>query len=80
MKILIDDIVTVLLPYLTTLSKKCIKLSTWFPNAAVEELKRRLDQPLIYVRRIFFLKQKTGQITCYIVGKFDSPFIADNSQ
>lgn len=54
-----DGIVTVLLPYLTTLSKKCTKLSTWFPNAAMEELKRRLDQPLIYVNLIRLLLRTT---------------------
>ncbi|KAI8991462.1 hypothetical protein BDF20DRAFT_812735 [Mycotypha africana] len=44
-----DDIVAVLLPYLSSLSQKCKLLPTWFPNEALNEMKKRMNRPLIFV-------------------------------
>lgn len=54
-----DDTAAVLLPYLSTLSKKCRQVSQWFPNEAIEELQKRIKRPSVYVNLIRLLFRTT---------------------
>lgn len=55
----LDDTAAVLLPYLSVISKKCKELSTWFPQQAIEELPKRIAQPLVYVNLVRLLLRTT---------------------
>lgn len=48
-----------LLPYLSTISKKCRQLTSWFPQEAIEELQKRINRPSVYVNLIRLLFRTT---------------------
>ncbi|OAD01884.1 hypothetical protein MUCCIDRAFT_111229 [Mucor lusitanicus CBS 277.49] len=54
-----DDTAAVLLPYLSTISKKCRQLTSWFPQEAIEELQKRINRPSVYVNLIRLLFRTT---------------------
>ncbi|KAK4520619.1 uncharacterized protein ATC70_006497 [Mucor velutinosus] len=54
-----DDTAAVLLPYLSTISKKCRQLANWFPQEAIEELQKRINRPSVYVNLIRLLLRTT---------------------
>ncbi|KAI8970532.1 hypothetical protein BDB01DRAFT_731728, partial [Pilobolus umbonatus] len=64
-----DETAIVLLPYLSSLSRKCTQLSEWFAEKAIQELKKRIDRPRIFVnlarillRTIPYSHELTSQI------------------
>ncbi|EPB89187.1 hypothetical protein HMPREF1544_03927 [Mucor circinelloides 1006PhL] len=65
-----DDTAGVLLPYLSTISKKCRKLTSWFPQEAIEELQKRINRPSVYVnliRLLFRTTESNHKITTELV-------------
>ncbi|KAI8639237.1 hypothetical protein BD408DRAFT_350401 [Parasitella parasitica] len=54
-----DDMAAVLLPYLSTISKKCKQISGWFPAEAIEELRKRINRPSVYVNLMRLLLRTT---------------------
>ncbi|CEP14279.1 hypothetical protein [Parasitella parasitica] len=54
-----DDTAAVLLPYLSTISKKCKQISSWFPIEAIEELQKRISRPSVYVNLMRLLLRTT---------------------
>ncbi|KAI7905756.1 uncharacterized protein BX663DRAFT_429178 [Cokeromyces recurvatus] len=54
-----DNIAAILLPYLSTISKRCHQLLSWFPTEALIELKKRIKQPFVFVDLIRLLLRIT---------------------
>ncbi|KAL9539844.1 hypothetical protein MBANPS3_010034 [Mucor bainieri] len=65
-----DDTAAVLLPYLSTISKKCRELTNWFPHQAIEELQKRISRPSVYVnliRLLFRTTESSHEITATLL-------------
>ncbi|KAI9257604.1 hypothetical protein BY458DRAFT_441342 [Sporodiniella umbellata] len=54
-----DQVAAVLLPYLSFLLQKCCELPQWFPENAVDELKKRMSRSSVFVNIIKLLLRTT---------------------
>ncbi|GAA5816690.1 hypothetical protein MFLAVUS_010222 [Mucor flavus] len=54
-----DEIAVVLLPYLSCISRRCLNLSSWFPDQAFKELQKRTNRPSICVNLVRLLLRTT---------------------
>ncbi|CAO3700369.1 unnamed protein product [Rhizopus stolonifer] len=65
-----DKVAVVLLPYLSFLLQKCRQLPQWFPENAIEELKKRMNRSSVFVNLMKLLLRttpSTNQLTSSVI-------------
>ncbi|KAG1454050.1 hypothetical protein G6F46_009914 [Rhizopus delemar] len=65
-----DEIAAVLLPYLSFLLQKCRELPRWFPENAIQELKKRMNRSFVFINLMKLLLRTTpssNELTSKIV-------------
>lgn len=70
-----------LLPYLSSISRKCTQLSTWFPDQALKELQKRVKRPPVYVSIIELSLTTPSFLTLFgILGELDPPVTTNHGK
>ncbi|KAG0754775.1 hypothetical protein G6F57_005520 [Rhizopus arrhizus] len=65
-----DETAAVLLPYLSFLLQKCRELPRWFPENAIQELKKRMNRSFVFINLMKLLLRTTpssNELTSKIV-------------